>query len=420
MKSYSPKFFIIIFFIIVSLPLAFFEFAREDSVNNRNISTFPNFPHSFNGISSYIKNLENWFNDRIGFKSWLISTYKKSLYEIFGISSSPYVAFGKNGTLFLHTHPGSDIIKSRYNEITFAYMLDSSYEKAVNNQYDNILKDANFAEHCSIPVIFVAVPTSPIYRYEDMPLFLKKLVPDAYRAKPPMLAAWETFQKNFPQKAKNFIYPYYESWKLKKFHHVYPEKNFHWTVSPQSLLIANQIASRFGIKPPENYMDYFKPCESKSDISHLAGFEIINQNDLCPNEKFTENNSPMVFYSGQMNKEFPFLEDDNRAQLLFVNEKAPIGARVFVMGDSFNHALLWPLSKYFKYVLGADIWGVRRFHKDNQASVTRFYKLVKEYYKPDLLIIIWHNYFFNLLDTIKELQIWEKKNNKQTSAIHEK
>ncbi|WP_165072208.1 hypothetical protein [Desulfovibrio sp. ZJ200] len=403
MMSIKKIFFFLFFGAIILCPLVFFDFSSGVSSENRMKEKFPEFPAAVSDLKTFTGRFETWFNDRIGFRQELISFYNKTFASVFGVSPVDNIALGKNGTVFL---TAASHAKVRHDDILSAFGGEQDWENSVKLQ-KKLIEDAwAWIGEAGVKTLFLAVPTSPVLRFGDLPDFLQKMIDKKKVENPPITEALNNFLKEHPPAVGSFLYPLEEAVRLSKLHHVYPQKNFHWSVSPFTVLVAGRLAELLGDDPPRpSSGDAFRPCVTTSDLSHLMGFVMHNENDLCPTEEFLHE-FPLVHYNFKSPPPSLSLLGDLQAAAYWANEKG-IPKNILVIGDSFNAALGLPLSRIYKNVLTVDYWGIERQHKDQVETILR---KIRDEFQPDAIIFVSHNYFWPIArPAFKSLKSGNKK-----------
>lgn len=385
MSSKKAVFFLV-FAAIILCPLAFFDFSDGLSTENRLKEKFPDLPASVSELKTFTGRLETWFNDRIGFRKELISLYNKTLVSVFGILPADNLVLGKDGTVFLTAASHATV---RHDDVLSAFGGNQDWENSVKSQ-KKLIKDAwDWMGEAGVKTVFLAVPTSTILRFGDLPDFLQKMIEKKKVETPPVAEALKEFLTENPQARDNFLYPLDEALALSQQHPVYPQKNFHWTVSPYTALVAGRLAELLGDTPAPVPDKSFMPCVTPSDLSHLAGFVMYNENDVCPTEEFLHE-FPLVNYTFRSPPpSFPLLSDVQAASY-WHNEKG-IKKNILVIGDSFNSALGLPLARTYENVLTVDFWGLTRQYKDQLKTILQ--KILDEF-QPDAIIVVSHNHFW--------------------------
>lgn len=172
MNSKKAVFFLV-FAAIILCPLAFFDFSDGLSTENRLKEKFPDLPASVSELKTFTGRLEAWFNDRIGFRKELISLYNKTLVSVFGILPADNLVLGKDGTVFLTAASHATV---RHDDVLSAFGGNQDWENSVKLQ-KKLIKDAwDWMGEAGVKTVFLAVPTSPVVRFGDLPDFLQKMI----------------------------------------------------------------------------------------------------------------------------------------------------------------------------------------------------------------------------------------------------
>ena len=137
---------IAVFVVILVLPLMFFNFKPDSisEIDNRKLTENP-----FSAEGDLTNNIENYVNDRIGFRDSMISAYTILNDQLFGKMVHPSYSYGKDGYVF-----GNGITTSNNFgafHIAFADMVKSIQD---------------YCESRGVPFLFVFNPAKPAI-YQD-------------------------------------------------------------------------------------------------------------------------------------------------------------------------------------------------------------------------------------------------------------
>ena len=100
-RTYSVIF-ITLFFLVLLLPLLFFNFQPDtiSEIDNRKLAEFPLSGDITEGLTNYV-------NDRLGFRDELITAYTILNDKLFGKMVHPTYTYGKHGYVFFNYIPVS-------------------------------------------------------------------------------------------------------------------------------------------------------------------------------------------------------------------------------------------------------------------------------------------------------------------------
>ena len=134
---------ICLFLICILIPLVFFNFTPNSvsEIDNRNLTENP-FSSDSNG--DLTTNLENYVNDRIGFRDDMILTYTLLNDRLFGKMVHPSYVYGKDGYVFGSGITTTDLFSDYH--VTFA---------------DMVLELQEYCEARDVPFLFVFNPAKP-------------------------------------------------------------------------------------------------------------------------------------------------------------------------------------------------------------------------------------------------------------------
>lgn len=361
-----------------------FNYNGTLSKENRYLEPFPTIPTSIVDIKTFTNHFEKWLKDRIGFREQIVYFYKSAIYHLFKYIDNDKIALGENETMFFY---GINNTMQRYFRILEAFNCNPEYNKSLSEDLHIMETDAKYVKLSKKPILFVAVPTSPVFRFDDMPPFLKKSIPIECVKNIPLEQVVEEFKIKYPKISQNFIYPLTLGRELNKDHPVYPQKNFHWSISPFSEAVAKIVAQKMNLKPIESELS-FHDCDTVSDISHIVGMEMINYNDLCyDNRVFTH-----IKKIRWEDHDFPYNALKKYPITITINTER--NKNVLIIGDSFGWTLQDVLSRYFGSSAYLEYYAFMRILNNNDQEMRKGLMLIKDNYEFDCLIIIKHNKFF--------------------------
>ncbi len=133
---------LLLFFTVLLLPMAFFNFASDaiSEIDNRALAGNP-----FTESEDLTEGIENYINDRIGFRDQMISSYTVLNDKLFGKMVHPSYIYGKDGYVF-----GAGITTVNYSfddyHVTFA---------------DMVKEIQDYCEARGVPFLFVFDPAKP-------------------------------------------------------------------------------------------------------------------------------------------------------------------------------------------------------------------------------------------------------------------
>ena len=140
------RFFIIVFAVLILLPVLFFNLERNavSLIDNRHLAGNP-----FKSSGDLTNNIDNFVNDRIGFRDKLISTYTILNDRLFGKMVHPSYSYGKDGFVF-----GAGV--STYNNFGEFHVVFANMIKSIQD----------YCEARDVPFLFVFNPAKPAV-YQD-------------------------------------------------------------------------------------------------------------------------------------------------------------------------------------------------------------------------------------------------------------
>lgn len=142
--------FSLLFVAVICLPLCFFNLdtGAVSEIDNRALAGNP-----FTSEGDLTGNIENYVNDRIGFRNEMINGYTVLNDRVFGEMVHPNYSYGKDGYVF---GAGLTTVKNTYTD------YHREFAKAVKNMQD-------YCTERNIPFVFVFNPAKPAVLQEYIP-----------------------------------------------------------------------------------------------------------------------------------------------------------------------------------------------------------------------------------------------------------
>lgn len=375
---------------LILVPLLRFNWMGTVSEEKRMLASFPAWPKNFSEAGGFTGGIENWLKDRMGFRKQLAGACRWLEVSALGHSPAGNVALGERGSAFLLHAANSSV---PHEEIREALGMAGDGSSLYPSQLALLERVASAIRSGPQRTVMLAVPTAPLFRYDDMPKFLRMAGPRRSSADHPVALALESFAKSRPEDARLFLFPLAEAEELAKRYAIYPRKNFHWSCSPFTVLVSELLAERLG-QPLARRFDPedFEKCSTESDLSHLMGIPFRNEDDLCPSGAFYKG---MELTRRRVSEAIPWPgESRSRQGTWYKNAAIPAG-KILVVGDSFNYALGLPLARNFREVLVMDYYGVMRETGGRPHAVFRH---IRDAYDPDHVVFVRHNSFLPVTD----------------------
>ena len=150
MKKTLKLIYVIVFFIIAFLPIILMQFIKNNAqIEKRELAKMPDYIIDGKVNMNFPNEFESWFNDRMPFRSELLS-FNNLLKSEFLKTPSSNVIVGNDGYLFYESESKDYMDTNSMNdsEITSIAITISLMQEAINNQ------NGNFT--------FVIMPNNPI------------------------------------------------------------------------------------------------------------------------------------------------------------------------------------------------------------------------------------------------------------------
>ena len=380
------------------VPLVFFDLTGTVSNENRMLAKFPAWPKSAPEVSIFTSGVETWLNDRIGFRNKMLLFYRYIELYGFKVSPSEIVALGSDGTAFL-TRAAHSKVKNQ--EILESLGENDSHYPLYAQQMEALYKDRDALKQSPNRIVVLAVPTAPLFRFENLPRYIKMIVSPKTPSDHPVAQALTDFTAINTEDSRYFLFPFAEGAELAKQYAPYPQKNFHWSCSPFSAMISELVTERLGQPVTRQWTaEDFTPCTTDSDLAHLVGVPLKNENDLCPSAFFYDK---MEITSSPISDAFPGPAATRTTSGTYYKNTAVATGKVLVVGDSFNFSLGLPLARNFREVIVLDGYGVARETNGHPEAV---FLHIKDAYRPDAIVFLRHNIFPTLTEYMPGLELF--------------
>jgi hypothetical protein len=187
---------------------------------------------------SFQKSFANWFNQRIGFRSYFIRTYNQFYYFFFNTSPNTDVVFGKNHQLYL-----SSYIKRYYSEWQFEDSLLTEQIKKMKKAQDL------FKERGIYLILLISPSKASVYK-EDIPdQFIKNDI-KPHQGHDKIVMLLDKYNVNYVDGYKLFI-----EYKNTSKYPVFPKSGIHWNLLGTSLVM-NEVFDKIEVlskKPLAKY-----------------------------------------------------------------------------------------------------------------------------------------------------------------------
>jgi|GEM_PF-5368875 len=365
------------------------EFAKRE---NRHPNRFPKLPTSLINFRKFPTTFESAFNDHLPFREFLIRIYSELAVTLLKVSPSKQLLIGKKGHFFLASHSNKC---NKHNDLIFSSIeIDKN---TINYWKKYLIQKEPFLNDLAVPVLLLAIPTSPLFEFHNLPIFIRNQIDQSFLDEPPPQRIINDMPKNFVD--KYLLFPYRRAFEANKKYSLFGEKNFHWQPSRYTKLVANCIAERFGIATYEEPgFDEFEKRITLSDLSRFAGIEVYNKDDLVYKPGFWESLQ---------------IQDKNPAD---VYENSPVfpssfytvnplqAGKLLVVGDSFTPALRFDLARHFGEVLSVNFNLAR-----NNINIKEWFDFVFHDFHPSYIIFSQSNNFFVNNEFIDNFYLMKKR-----------
>lgn len=346
------------------------DFKRRE---NRYPYKYPKIPTSVSEFKKFPSAFENAFNDRLPFRKFLIKFFCELSVRLLKVSPHKQLLIGKNGHCFLSSHGNGD------NDLIFSTLEIDSQRIAQESNY--LRKKESILQDLKVPTLLLAIPTSPLFEFYNLPLFIQKQIDLSFLETPPAQRIINNMPKEFTK--KYLLFPYEKALEANKDYPLFPEKNFHWQPSRYTKLVASCIADRFGIAPYEKPgFDEFRKQQTVSDLCRFAGIKLVNRNDLVYKKNTWKSLNICDRSPGGVYKNYPAVP----GSYYTVNPLQK--GKILLVGDSFTPALRFDLARYFGEVLSINFNQARK-----SPNIQEWFHCVFEKIQPNYIVFSAHNEF---------------------------
>lgn len=150
--------YIVSFFIICTIPILFMPFSKNDTSENRKLSSFPSFISENGSINlNWTAEFETYISEHFAFREKLVTADSLIKYTVFRTSSNEKVIAGKNGWLYL-----ADTADDYTAENTMS-------ERRINNTAKTLSLIQEYVSSRNSEFIFMAAPDKNTVYPENMP-----------------------------------------------------------------------------------------------------------------------------------------------------------------------------------------------------------------------------------------------------------
>ena len=339
---------IIVFAVLIIIPPVLYPIIGKyvDTENYENRSTAEKPKLAINTLKNYPEEYEDYYNDTLPFRNYLIRLNSYIDYYVFNQSSSEKVALGEEGWLFYRgTSTDTSPIKDSLGYFSFT-------EEQLETIADNLIATAEVLEDKDIEfILFIAPNKETIY---------KEYLPGYYSVQNDVTRADQLVKYLQENTDIRVIYPKTELLEQKEAYPdilLYDKLDTHWNYAG-SYIGTKNLAAELGIEMPDlNVLQLDEVISSTGDLTNMLNMEIKNGNIDYD-----------ISGEGIYFREDVEMEDINE----FISENESADERkIFISRDSFSTAMapflseLFAESKFVKrsafeesqiYEFGADIF----------------------------------------------------------------
>lgn len=342
-------------------------------------SRFPPPPKSTPDFENFPEAFESAFNDQLPFRDLLVKSYANLTLHGLKVPPNEKLLVGKNGHYFLATHTPRNRAKKNYSLITRSIAITPKEAAKAAAHLQNL---EPFLQDLDVPVILLAIPTSPLFEFHNLPFFLQKQIDPGFLETPAAQRVINLVSQEYSD--RYLLFPYEKAKQANAVHPLFPIRNFHWKTSRYTKLTASAVAEKFGISPYEEPgLDEFVTQDTISDLSNLAGIQLTNKDDLVYKHGFWRSLNIRDLELSSRYQSCPIYDESYYT----VNPQKT--GRLLMVGDSFARALRLDLARHFGEVVSVSFSKTR-----DSPNTQEWINCVFNEYKPNYIVFMHHNKFF--------------------------
>lgn len=262
----TAAFLVVLFFPHVLSPL--FPAPEGESTEKRTLAEKPVF--SLQEIEAYPRAFEEYYNDHLPFRNWLIRMYNNILYYGFKTSSHDNVIVGKDGWLFYKSPTDGTTMECYDGSVLFS---DEELERMVVNLTD--IRD-RLAEQGIEFVVFIA---------PNKERFYSEYIPDHYGEQAEVCMLTQALDHLRTHTDIRIVYPYEELMEYKMAH---PEQNMYYVTDTHWNKIGGYIGARallaeLGIDaPPLEEYSMVTDVRNEGDLQGMLNISGLSEDVSTP------------------------------------------------------------------------------------------------------------------------------------------
>jgi hypothetical protein len=369
----------------VLFPLFRIDLRSEYSEENRKFAVRPRVPGfnaNANELRTFTRDIENWLNDRIGFRKKLVNIY--DIFHVYVLQMSPHrqLMLGKNGHAFFASHANGD---SYFNSFTKEVLgIPSIDDRTVALVSEQMVELKQLASTYGVPTVVVVIPQKHLLDYQYLPHYVRKFINPENLERPLEIRVKE---HSSPDIAEWILYPYKEALRQNAVSPLYPKNNFHWVSGPYTALMAAKVAEYFGLASYESPKpEEYEVRDNRSDLSHFAGFDLHDTDYMG----YKPGVLTELGISGKvLTEKYPELTDV-AAYTYSVNERLEDASKLLWLGDSFSYVVSEDLARYFSEALCIDAWAWMSKANVSNQDIKILVKQLLSIYRPDYVVLSRH------------------------------
>lgn len=258
--STSNLIFIVIFMLMLILPTVFMNFKKGQTsdIDNKNLTEWPGFAMNRDNITE----MENYFDDRVGFRSQAISLYTKASDKIFNVMVHPLFMYGKDGHIF---YKDKDYIA--------AYQRLNTDEEYMDSFVNYLEKTNDYLESKNIKFLYFLCP--------DKKSIYPEFFPDSIHVKEDNDTVLNYMESKLADSDIEYVIPYNELLEAKKDTVVYNQKYdaTHWNE------FGSFLAQSMLDEHVQNWFDNVAPLSADSYTLNYEDRFTLDQSEFPIDEK---------------------------------------------------------------------------------------------------------------------------------------
>ena len=243
--------------------------ATMKNLENRNMTVFPPYRLFKEKPADYIKGVDDYVKDHVGFRQEANEAYRKLRYYVFKDPPLQNITIGKDGHVFLQS------FQVTKKDTVYQVLCEdqSAPTPQLTDSVNNILSHAShYYASRGYKTIFALVPSTPVIYPDKLPLNVDKKYRDAclaYGKNDNLLK--QLLRRSAAERKYTLFYPYELFYQHKNEPYFFPKERYHWT-GKSTYLFTRTLLKDTGVTETLQLNDPSKVAQVKDDLATFFGF----------------------------------------------------------------------------------------------------------------------------------------------------